>query len=99
MLLLPHQGDKDIGSTESLKRNFKKHLPDNVKTQVTFTGQKLSTQFDVKVGPNLNTNMTLFILINVQNRIVLVTVLVNLLGESLCVIVIEMKNAIFLGML
>ena len=48
MLLLPHQGDKDIGSTKSLKRNFRKHLLDNVKTQVTFPGQKLSTQFDVK---------------------------------------------------
>ena len=27
---------------------FNKHLPNNVKTQVTFTGQKLSTQFNVK---------------------------------------------------
>ena len=45
MLLLPNQGDKGIGLTKS---KFNKHLPNNVKTQVTFTSQKLSTQFNVK---------------------------------------------------
>ena len=48
MLLLPCQGDKGIGLTKLLKRNLNKHLPNNVKTQATFTGQKLSTQFNVK---------------------------------------------------
>ena len=48
MLLLPYQGDKDINLTKMLKRNLDKHLPNNVKMQVTFTGQKLSTQFNVK---------------------------------------------------
>ena len=48
MLLLPYQADKGIGLTKSLKRNLNKHLPDDIKTQVTFTGQKLSTQFNVK---------------------------------------------------
>ena len=48
MLLLPYLGDKGIGLTKSLKRNLNKHLPNNAKTQVTFTGQKLSTQFNVK---------------------------------------------------
>ena len=48
MLLLPYQGDIGIGLTKSLKRNLDKHLPNNVKTQVTFTCQKLITQFNVK---------------------------------------------------
>ena len=48
MLLLPYQGDKGIGLTKLLKINLNKHIPNNVKTQVTFTGQKLSTQFNVK---------------------------------------------------
>ena len=48
MLLLPHQGHKGIILVKSLKRNLNKYLPNNVKTQVTFTGQKLSTQFNVK---------------------------------------------------
>ena len=47
MLLIPYQGHKGIGLTKSLKR--KKYLPNNVKTQVTFTGEKLSTQFNFKV--------------------------------------------------
>ena len=38
MLLLPYQGDKGIGLTKSFKRNLNKHLRNNFKTQVTFTG-------------------------------------------------------------
>ena len=53
MLLLPYQRDKDIGITKSLKRNLNKHLPNNGKTEVAFSGQKLSTRFNVK-------NMTKF---------------------------------------
>ena len=48
VLLVPYQRDKGTGLTESLKRNLNKRLPNKVKTQVTFTGQKLSTQFNVK---------------------------------------------------
>ena len=48
MLLLPYQGDIVIGLTKSLKRILNKHLPNNVKSQVTFNCQKLSTQFNVK---------------------------------------------------
>ena len=39
MLLLPHQGHKGISLVKSLKRNLNKYLPNNVKAQVTFTGQ------------------------------------------------------------
>ena len=48
MLLLPYQGDKDIGLIKSLKKKLNKHLPNNVKTPVTFTAQKLSTQSNIK---------------------------------------------------
>ena len=49
MLLLPYQGNKGIGLIKSLKRNLNKHLPNNIKMQVTITSQKLSTQFNVNV--------------------------------------------------
>ena len=48
MLLPPYQGDKGISLTKFLKRHLDKHLPNKVKAQVTFTGQKLSTPFNVK---------------------------------------------------
>ena len=80
MLLLPYQGDKDINLTKMLKRNLDKHLPNNVKMQVTFTGQKPNLM--LRIGPNLNTNM-LFIFVNAQERTVLIITLVNLLEGSL----------------
>ena len=46
MLPLPYQGDRHWFN--KIVRNLSKHLPNNVKMQVTFTGQKLSTQFNVK---------------------------------------------------
>ena len=52
MSLLPYQRDKGLGSTKSLKINLSKHLPNNVKMQVTFTGPKLRTQFNVKDRTN-----------------------------------------------
>ena len=48
MLLLPYQVDRDIGLTKSLKNHSNKHLPNNVKTQAIFTGQKPSIQFNLK---------------------------------------------------
>ena len=46
--------------------------------------------------------MMLLILVNVQNRIVLIIILMNLLGDSLSelyIMVVEIKNPIFLDML
>ena len=83
-----------------LKRDLDKHLPDNVKMQVTFTGQKLNLM--LRIGPNLNKNMMLFILVNAQERTVLIITLVNLLEGSLSelqIMVVEIKNLIFLDML
>lgn len=48
MSLLPYQGDKSIDLTKSLKRNVGKNPRNNVQTQVTVTGQKRSTHFNVK---------------------------------------------------
>ena len=48
MSLLPYQGDKKIDLTKYLKRNLHKNPRNNVKTQVTVTVQKRSTQFNVK---------------------------------------------------
>ena len=48
MLLLLYQAEIGIRLTKLLRRNSDKHLPNNIKMQVTFTGQKLSTQFNIK---------------------------------------------------
>ena len=42
MLLLAYQGDVGTGLTKSFKRNLDKQHPNNVKTQVIFTGEKLA---------------------------------------------------------
>ena len=81
MLLLPCQGDEGIDLNKVLRRNLNKHLPNNDKTQILF--KKLALNLMLRIGPNLNTNITFFLLVNVQRRIVLIIILVNLLGESL----------------
>ena len=43
MLLVPYKGNKGTGWTKSLKTNLNKHLPNVIRTQVIFTGKKLST--------------------------------------------------------
>ena len=48
MLLLPYQGDVGTVLTKSFKRNLDKQQPNNVKTQVIFTGQKISNQLNIK---------------------------------------------------
>ena len=56
----------------------------------------------LRIRTKLKTNMMLFILVNVQGSTVLTIILVNLLGESLSklqIIVVQVKNPIFLDML
>ena len=43
----------------------------------------LALNLMLRMGPNLNINKMLFVLVKVQNRIVLIIILVNLLGEPL----------------
>ena len=56
----------------------------------------------LRIRTKLKTNMMLFILVNVQGSTVLIIILVNLLGEPLSklqIIVVQVKNPIFLDML
>ena len=41
-----------------MKRQLKKSIPSNMKTWITYEGTKLSTQFPVKDGLNLNIDIT-----------------------------------------
>ena len=69
-----------IGLTKSLKRNLDKHLPNNIKTQVTFTGQKLSTQFNVKDRTKFEHKHDVIYFGKCPDRTALV--IINYLGES-----------------
>ena len=77
MLLLPYQEDEDISLTIFFFFLINKHLPSNVKMQVTFTGQNLTdrTKFEHKHRD--------IILASFQKKTVLITVLLILLAEYL----------------
>ena len=47
-LLLPYKGEKGEHLIKSMKRRISKLLPPEIKTQVAYTGKKLSTCFNVK---------------------------------------------------
>ena len=81
LLLLLYKREIGIGLTKSFKRNLDKQHPNNVKTKVIFTGQKISNQLNIKDMTKFQENMMLFILENVQKRTALTIILVNLLGE------------------
>ena len=84
MLLLPYQGDKGTGLTKSLKIKLKISIfLLTFRHNLHFGVNNVAPNLMLRIKPNLNINMTLFILENVQNRIVLITLLVNLPGESL----------------
>ena len=69
-----------IGLTKSLKRNLDKHLPNNIKTQVTYTGQKLNTQFNVKDRTKFEHKHDVIYFGKRPDRTALV--IINYLGES-----------------
>ena len=81
MLLLPYQGDKgiDLPNLPNMFLGSKIHV---IKTQFTFTGQKLSTQFNVKDMTKFKHKHDLICFGKFSKTIVLITILVNLLGES-----------------
>ena len=70
LLLLPYQGEKGLHLTKSLKRNLKSLLPSTVKSNIDFTGKKLSTCFQIKDQTKLNTHMISFTQQRVQKIIV-----------------------------
>ena len=55
MLLLAYQGD--VGLTKSFKRNLDKQHPNNIKTQVIFTGEKISNQLNIEDMTKFQQNM------------------------------------------
>ena len=48
LLTNPYQGEKRDYLIKSMKRNLKKILPNNVKPQITYTGRKLGSLFQIK---------------------------------------------------
>ena len=47
-LLLPFAGSKSTTIAKNLNKTFKNILPNNVKTGITYTGQKLRSRFQMK---------------------------------------------------
>ena len=47
-LTIPYQGEKGDHLIKSMKRNLEKILPNNVKSQITYTGRKLGSLFETK---------------------------------------------------
>ena len=51
-LLLPFAGSKGITIVKNLNKTLKNVLPNNLKTRITYTGQKLSSRFQIKDKTN-----------------------------------------------
>ena len=47
-LILPYAGPKGDSIIKTMKNSLKRVLPDNVKTRVTYSRQKLSTKLQIK---------------------------------------------------
>ena len=47
-LILPYAGPKGNSIIKTMNNSLKRILPDNVKTRVRYTGQKLSTKLQIK---------------------------------------------------
>ena len=48
LLILPYQGDRGNSLVKSLQKRLHNLLPNHINTQVTYTGKKLSTCFNIK---------------------------------------------------
>ena len=46
--MIPHQGGKGEQVIKSVRKTIKRLLPSNIKVQVSFTGNKLSSCFNIK---------------------------------------------------
>ena len=54
-----------------MNNSLRRILLDNAKTRVTYTGQKLSTKFQIKDKKKIKTNTILLITVNIQNQLVM----------------------------
>ena len=48
LLMIPYQGGKEEQAVKSVRKTIKRLLPSNIKVQVSFTGNKLSSCFNIK---------------------------------------------------
>ena len=48
LLMIPYQGGKGEQVIKSVRKTIKRLLPSNIKVQVSFTGNKLSSCFSIK---------------------------------------------------
>ena len=48
LLMIPHQGGKEEQAIKTIRKTIKRLLPSNIKVQVSFTGDKLNSCFNIK---------------------------------------------------
>ena len=48
LLMIPYQGGKGEQAVKSVRKTIKRLLPSNIKVQLSFTGNKLSSCFNIK---------------------------------------------------
>ena len=85
-----------------MNNSLRRILLDNAKTRVTYTGQKLSTKFQIKDKKKIKTNTILLITVNVQNQLVMTIIQAKLEGELLkdqLIIAVKIKNCTYLDKL
>ena len=85
-----------------MNNSLRRILLDNAKTRVTYTGQKLSTKFQIKDKKKIKTNTILLITVNVQNQLVMKIIQAKLEGELLkdqLIIAVKIKNCTYLDKL
>ena len=85
-----------------MNNSLRRILLDNAKTRVTYTGQKLSTKFQIKDKKKIKTNTILLITVDVQNQLVMKIIQAKLEGELLkdqLIIAVKIKNCTYLDKL
>ena len=85
-----------------MNNSLRRILLDNAKTRVTYTGQKLSTKFQIKDKKKIKTNTILLITVNIQNQLVMKIIQAKLEGELLkdqLIIAVKIKNCTYLDKL
>ena len=76
LLMIPNQGGKGEQVIKSVGKTIKRFLPSNIKVQVSFTGSKLSSFFNIKVKTKFE-HIMYFILGHVLKQRVMVIILVK----------------------
>ena len=69
--MLTYTGPKANTIIKTMNNSLKRFLPDNVEKRVTYASKKLGTKIQIKKKQKINTNLILFITVNVQNQLVM----------------------------